>query len=79
MRALLINTMSQTAYCYHCGVYHPIEEMRQINTKGGMRRRCIKSIEASKAEIAQRDAFGRRMTEMNKASAQAKVKILNSL
>jgi len=69
--------MPQTAYCYHCGVHHPIEEMRQIYTKGGKRRRCIKSIEATKAEIAQRDAFGQRMTEMNKAAAQAKQRILN--
>lgn len=68
--------MHQTAYCYHCGVYHPIEEMRQIYTKGGKRRRCIKSIVAAKAEISQRDAFGRQMTEMNKASAQAVLRIL---
>jgi len=32
----------------------------------------IKSIEAAKAGIEQRDAFGRRMTETNKAEAEAK-------
>lgn len=68
--------MPQTAYCYHCGVHHPIDEMRQIYTKGGKRMRCVKSIAAAKAEIAQRDAFGRRMTENNKAEAQAKLRIL---
>ena len=70
--------MSQIAYCYHCGAHHPIEEMRQIVTKGGKRMRCIKSITAAKAEIAQRDAFGRRMTEANKAEAQAKLRILKA-
>lgn len=57
--------MSDTAYCYHCGRHHPIEEMRQLHSKGGKRWRCIKSIQASKQGIAQRDAFGRQMTAMN--------------
>jgi len=42
--------MPQTSYCYHCGIYHPVEEMRQIMTKGGKRMRCIKSIEAAKRD-----------------------------
>ncbi|MFA6313740.1 MAG: hypothetical protein WCV99_14965 [Sterolibacterium sp.] len=71
--------MHQTAYCYHCGVHHPVEEMRQIMTKGGKRMRCIKSIQAAKAEQARRDSFGRQMTEANKAANQAKMRILNSL
>jgi len=70
--------MSETAYCYHCGIRHPIEEMRAILSKGGKRLRCIKSIKAAKAEVAQRDAFGRQMTEMNKAEAQGKARILNA-
>lgn len=68
--------MSQTAYCYHCVKHHPIEEMRLIVTKTGKRWRCLKSIQATKAGIAQRDAFGRVVTEINKAEAQAKVRIL---
>jgi len=63
--------MTQATYCYHCGTHHPIEEMRQILTRGGMRWRCIKSIEAAKAGIDQRDAFGRQMTAINKAETQA--------
>lgn len=70
--------MSDTAYCYHCGTYHPKAEMRQIAAKNGKRWRCIKSIEATKAGIAQRDAFGKRMTEMNKAEAQAKLRIIRA-
>ncbi|CAG4882326.1 conserved protein of unknown function [Georgfuchsia toluolica] len=68
--------MAQTAYCYHCVKHHPIEEMRLIVTKTGKRWRCLKSIQATKAGIAQRDAFGRVVTETNKAEAQAKVRIL---
>jgi hypothetical protein len=67
--------MSELRYCYHCGTHHPIEEMRQISTKGGKRWRCIKSIEAAKVEIAKRDAFGRRITESNKAEAQARLRL----
>lgn len=65
--------MPETAYCHQCGVHHPIEEMRQILTKCGKRWRCIKSINAAKAGIADRDAFGRRITEINKAEAQAQL------
>ena len=68
--------MSQTAYCYHCVKHHPIEEMRLLVTKTGKRWRCLKSIEATKAGTAQRDAFGRVVTEINKAEAQAKLRIL---
>jgi hypothetical protein len=64
--------MSETAFCYHCGVHHSIEEMRQILTKAGKRRRCIKSIDAAKVGIHDRDAFGLRMTEINKAEKQAR-------
>lgn len=69
-------TMSQTAYCYHCGRHHPVEEMRQIATKAGKKWRCLKSIKATKLGVAQRDAFGRGVTELNKAEAQAKLRII---
>ncbi len=67
-------TMS-TAYCYHCGRHHPIEEMRQLVTKTGKRWRCIKSIEATKAGRETRDAFGKRVTADNKAQCQSKARI----
>ena len=72
-----IFAMADTLYCYHCRTYHPKEEMRQINTKGGKRWRCIKSIEATKRSVAEREAFGRQMTAINKAEAQSKARILN--
>ncbi|MFY9327417.1 MAG: hypothetical protein WAO76_05280 [Georgfuchsia sp.] len=68
--------MTETAYCYHCVKHHPVEEMRLLVTKTGKRWRCIKSIEAAKAGKAQRDAFGRDVTEINKAEAQAKMRII---
>jgi len=65
--------MAETAFCYHCGIHHHTEEMRRVLTKGGKRWRCIKSINAAKAGIDDRNAFGRRMTEINKAETQAKL------
>jgi len=65
--------MSETAFCYHCGIHHPVEEMRQILTKSGKRWRCIKSIELTKQGSAEREAFGRQTTAINKADTQAKI------
>src|ERR1035437_4907157 len=48
--------MSETTFCYHCGIHHPVEEMRQILTKSGRRWRCIKSIELTKQGSAKREA-----------------------
>lgn len=64
-----------TAYCYHCGRHHPIEEMRQLATKTGKRWRCIKSIEATKKGQAERDAFGKRITADNKSESQSRARI----
>ena len=68
--------MAETRYCYHCGTNHPSEQMRQIETKGGLRWRCIKSIDATKRGKEAREAFGRQTTAINKAEAQSKVKAL---
>jgi len=40
--------------------------------------RCVKSIEAAKRDRDAREAFGRQMTEKNKAAAQANARITNS-
>ena len=71
--------MPKPCYCYHCGVHHPTEEMRQIVTKGGKKWRCIKSIEAARQGREQREAFGRRTSELNKAEAQAKLRIIKAV
>jgi len=69
------STTPSTTYCYHCGVRHPTEEMRQIETKGGKRWRCIKSIQATKRATAERDAFGKQVTALNKAELQASIRM----
>ena len=68
--------MSDTAFCYHCSVHHAMAEMRQIVTKGGKRWRCIKSIEATKRGMEAREAFGRQTTDINKAEAQSKARLV---
>ena len=61
-------------YCYHCGRQHTSAEMRQIETKGGKKWRCIKSIEATKKSSSQRDAFGKTVTMINKSENQTRIK-----
>lgn len=70
--------MSDTLFCYHCRSYHPKEEMRRIDTKGGKRWRCIKSIMATKQGRQAREAFGLQTSAINKAEAQAKRRILSN-
>ena len=64
----------ENIYCYHCGRSHPENEMRQIETKGGKKWRCIQSIQATKKSSAQRDAFGKSVTAINSSENQARVK-----
>jgi hypothetical protein len=66
--------MPETAFCYRCGIHHPVEEMRQISTKRGKRWRCIKSIEATKVGISKRDAYGRGISAINKVEGQARIR-----
>jgi len=65
---------SENVYCYHCGRQHPIGEMRRIETRGVKKWRCIKSIEATKKSSAERDAFGKTVSEINKSENQARIK-----
>jgi hypothetical protein len=71
--------MSDTAYCYHCRCHHPVTEMRQVMTKLGKRWRCIRSIEATKVGQAEREEFGRRVTEMNKSEVAATARIHSAI
>ena len=70
---------SDTAFCYHCARHHPLEEMRQIVTKGGKKWRCIKSIQATKKNVAHRDAFGKTVTEVNSSAARARIKAMQEM
>ncbi|MBL8385988.1 MAG: hypothetical protein JNM90_23085 [Burkholderiales bacterium] len=65
---------SGTVYCYHCHTQHPREEMRLVVSKSGKRWRCIASIKAAQKSREEREAFGRKVSAMNKAEAQAKLK-----
>lgn len=70
---------NQTKFCYHCGAHHPIEEMRQIETKAGKRWRCIRSILATQKTPEARDAFGREVSAMNTAEARSHARRMNEL
>jgi hypothetical protein len=50
--------------------------MRQIETKSGKRWRCVKSIVAAKQGSEARAAFGRQTTDINRAEAQSKARIV---
>lgn len=71
--------MTDTRYCYHCRRHHPKEEMRRIHSKTGSRWRCIRSIQATKRSVAERDAFGRRITELNTAEQRDKALAINRM
>lgn len=59
--------MTRKVYCYHCMTYHHPEAMRKIQTSRGERWRCIRSIEAARNHPDERDAFGERQSELNRA------------
>ena len=59
-------TMTDKVFCYHCRNYHPSTEVRQVQSKGVKRWRCLKSIASSQASRAQRDAFGKEISETNR-------------
>jgi hypothetical protein len=67
--------MAETAFCYHCRQHHPKAEMRQVETKAGKRWRCIRSIEATRQGPEAREAYGRQVSEMNKAEAQSRARL----
>jgi hypothetical protein len=58
--------MTDKVFCYHCRNYHPSSEVRQVESKGVKRWRCVKSIASTKASRAQRDAFGKMVSEANR-------------
>lgn len=58
-------------YCYHCMTYHPPEAMQKIISGGRARWRCIRSIEASRRPVSERDAFGQQQSLHNLAQSQS--------
>ena len=67
----------EPTYCYHCRTHHPRDEMRRLVTKTGTRWRCIRSIEATQRGIEAREAYGRQVSEMNRAESKARAQRLN--
>lgn len=61
--------MSDMLYCYCCRKHHPKEQMRRFATRTGERWRCQRSIKAASARPDERDAFGRRQSELNRQMA----------
>jgi hypothetical protein len=53
--------------------------MRQVTSKVGKRWRCNRSIEATKVDRNAREAFGRSVSEANKAESASRARITNAL
>lgn len=68
--------MSETIFCYSCRVHHPASQMLSIQTARGIRWRCIRSFQAAQRSITERDAFGRRQSEINRAGVRRKAERL---
>jgi hypothetical protein len=57
--------MTDKVYCYHCRCVHFSNEVMLVQTANGRRWRCEKSMRFSKRSRAQRDAFGKSVSQMN--------------
>lgn len=64
--------MSDTVFCYSCRKHHARAEVTLVQSKGVTRWRCLKSIAESRKSRDQRDAFGKAMTEFNRAMSRGK-------
>jgi hypothetical protein len=60
--------MSDQVFCYYCRRYHPTVEVRLIQSKGVKRWRCMKSLAPRLSSVAERDAFGKSVSESNRAN-----------
>jgi hypothetical protein len=62
--------MNETEYCCCCRIHHPRAEMRQVKTRQGVRWRCLRSLEAARRAVEERDAFGREQSARNREVSQ---------
>ena len=62
--------MPEMLFCYHCRVYHPKDQMRLFPTRRGDRWRCVRSIQAARQGVSERESFGRSQTEANRHRSQ---------
>ena len=59
--------MSDQVFCYHCRRHHPADQVTQVYARGVKRWRCRQSIVLSRSSSVARDAFGRAVSEQNRA------------
>jgi len=59
--------MTDTVFCYYCRRYHPADEVRLVQTNGGKRWRCSKSMVYGQISQEQRDAFGKSVSALNRS------------
>lgn len=59
--------MTDRIYCYHCRSYHFQHEATLVHTASGKRWRCLESFSFGRTSQAQRDAFGKSVSELNRA------------
>ena len=78
-RPMPTENSTEPTYCYHCRTHHPRNEMRLMVTKTGKRWRCIRSIQATQQGREAREAYGRLVTEINRAESRSRAQRLNSL
>ena len=76
---MVLPMSTELTYCYHCRTHHPRNEMRLMVTKTGKRWRCIRSIEATQQGREAREAYGRLVSEINRAESKSRAQRLNNL
>lgn len=57
--------MTDKVYCYHCRCQHFSDEVMLVQTANGRRWRCRKSLRFGQRSQAQRDAFGKSVSQLN--------------
>jgi len=65
-------TVTDKIFCYHCRGYHQSTEGRLVQTKGGKRWRCFKSMAYRQSSKDQRDAFGKSVSGLNQSICRLK-------
>jgi len=68
--------MSDQVFCYHCRRHHPADQVTLVYTRDVKRWRCRQSIVSSRSSSAARDAFGRAVSELNRALCAASARPL---
>lgn len=68
--------MTEKLFCHCCRVHHDKALMRPVQTRLGLRWRCLRSIQDASRPRVDRDAFGRQQTARNRESARLAADLL---